>query len=96
MAFHKFICSRDESALNLACASESPFSGKLKLAASLGEISAAFAASKSSKASAAATELLDKAPGAVVKLKAKGGEVQCLTVAEIFAVALRYFNTASS
>ena len=71
-----------------------PFQAKLKLAASLDEISAAFAASKSSKASAAATELLDKAPGAVVKLKAKGGEVQCLTVAEIFAVALRYFNTA--
>jgi hypothetical protein len=75
MAFHKFICSRDESALNLACASESPFSGKLKPAASLGEISAAFAASKSSKAPAAATELLDKAPGAAVKLTAKGGEV---------------------
>jgi len=33
---------------------------------------------------------------AVVKLKAKGEEVKCLTVAEIFAAALRYFNTASS
>ena len=73
-----------------------PFQAKLKLAAFLGEISAAFAASKSPKASAAVTELLDKAPGAVVKPKAKGGEVQCLAVAEIFAVALRYFNTASS
>ena len=76
MAFHKFICSRDESALNLSCASESPISGKFKPAASLGEISAAFAASKSSKAPAAATELLDKAPGAALKPKAKGGEVQ--------------------
>jgi hypothetical protein len=28
LAFHKFICSRDKSALNLACASESPFSGQ--------------------------------------------------------------------
>jgi hypothetical protein len=29
----------------------------------------------------------------VAKLKAKGWEVKCLTVTEIFAVALRYFNT---
>ena len=29
-----------------------------------------------------------------MKLKAKGDEVKCLTVAEIFAAALRYFNTA--
>ena len=28
VAFNKFICSRDESALGLACASESPFSGQ--------------------------------------------------------------------
>ena len=28
LAFNKFICSRDKSALNLACASESPFSGQ--------------------------------------------------------------------
>ena len=52
------------------------------------------AAAKTTKASAAATGLLDKAPDAVAKLKAKGGEVKCLTVAEIFAVALRYFGTA--
>ena len=31
---------------------------------------------------------------AAAKLKAKGGKVKCLTVTEIFAVALRYFNTA--
>ena len=29
----------------------------------------------------------------MAKLKAKGWEVKCLTVTEIFAVALRYFNT---
>lgn len=52
------------------------------------------AAAKTTKASAAATGLLDKAPDAVAKLKAKGGEVKCLKVAEIYAVALRYFGTA--
>ena len=53
-----------------------------------------YAAAKTTKAPAAATGLLDKAPGAVAKPKAKGGEVKCLTVAGIFAVALRYFGTA--
>ena len=54
---------------------------------------ALYSASKSRKTSAAAAGLLDRAPGAVAKLKAKGWEVKCLTVTEIFAVALRYFNT---
>ena len=54
-----------------------PFQAKLKLAASLDEISAAFAASKSSKASAVATELIDKTPGGCGEAQGqrRGGEV---------------------
>jgi len=36
--------------------------------------------------------LIDKAPAALAKLKSNGGEVQALTMAEISAVALRYFS----
>jgi hypothetical protein len=66
---------------------------KLRLAASIAEIAALHSTSKSQKTSAAAADLLDRAPGAMAKLKAKGWEVKCLTVTEVFAVALRYFNT---
>ena len=67
--------------------------GKLKLAASIVEISALCASTKDKKTTGAA-ELIDKAPGATAKLKANCGEVMCLTVFEIFAVALRYFCKA--
>ena len=62
---------------------------KLKLAASIAEIAAQHIARKSTKTSAAAADLINKAPVAVAKLKANGGEVKCLTVVEIFGIALR-------
>ena len=67
---------------------------KLKLAASIAEIAALHASKKDQKTTGRAAELMDKAPGAAAKLKANGGEVMCLTVVEIFAVALRYFGKA--
>ncbi len=67
---------------------------KLKLAASIAEIAALQASKKDQKTTGRAAELMDKAPGAAAKLKANGGEVMCLTVVEIFAVALRYFGKA--
>jgi hypothetical protein len=67
---------------------------KLKLAASIAEIADLHASKKDQKTTDRAAELMDKAPGAAAKLKANGGEVMCLTVVEIFAVALRYFGKA--
>ena len=67
---------------------------KLELAASIAEIAALHASKKDQKTTGRAAELMDKAPGAAAKLKANGGEVMCLTVVEIFAVALRYFGKA--
>ena len=67
---------------------------KLKLAASIAEIAALQASKKDQKTTGRAADLMDKAPGAAAKLKANGGDVMCLTVVEIFAVALRYFGKA--
>ena len=39
-------------------------------------------------------ELFDSAPGAVAKLRSKGGDVSKLFKVEMFAIALRYFATA--
>ena len=46
------------------------------------------------KKDAAEAELFDSAPGAVAKLRSKGGDVPKLFKAEMCAIALRYFATA--
>ena len=67
---------------------------KVQLAASIPEIVALNSSKKDLKTTDRAAELMNKAPGAAAKLKANGGEVMCLTVVGIFAVALRYFGKA--
>ena len=63
------------------------------LAASLADISARATNEKSARSSLAVAALIDKAPSAVAKLKAKGGLVSALKVGEISAIAVRYFKT---
>ena len=67
---------------------------QLDLAQSLAAVKHAEVEAKRVKKDAAEAELFDSAPGAVAKLRSKGGDVSKLFKAEICAIALRYFATA--
>lgn len=67
---------------------------QLDLAQSLAAVKHAEVEAKRVKKDAAEAELFDSAPGAVAKLRSKGGDVSKLFKAEMCAIALRYFATA--
>lgn len=67
---------------------------QLDLAQSLAVVKHAEVEAKRAKKDAAEAELFNSAPGAVAKLRSKGGDVSKLFKAEMCAIALRYFATA--
>ena len=67
---------------------------QLDLAQSLAAVKHAEVEAKRVKKDTAEAELFNSAPGAVAKLRSKGGDVSKLFKAEMCAISLRYFATA--
>jgi hypothetical protein len=68
---------------------------QLELASSIASINKAQAEEKHVKAQQATASLMEKAPGALEKLKAKGGDLSKITMPELESLAFRFFGGAA-
>ena len=65
---------------------------QLELADSISSINKAQADEKNHKAAQATASLLERAPAALNKLKAKGGDLKKITIPELESLAFRFFS----
>ena len=68
---------------------------QLDLTESLACIAKETADTDAAKKSIATAEMIDRAPAAVLKLKAKGGDLNKITMPEMAAIAFKYFKGAT-